>query len=189
MKNILVALVFSGFAIAAPAQQGGGREACRPDVQQYCSSAAGGGAEQIKDCLIEHQKDISDACYDFLKSNLSQKQSGPPQGTSPGGGACKADVPQFCKGVQPGGGRIKDCLIDHQKEISDACYDFLSKQKSGEAGSGDNAAASQTTAPSAQIYRSRQANGSTVYSDTLQPNAVTVKRVQIDNGNSALPFR
>jgi hypothetical protein len=49
MKNILVALVFSGFSIAALAQQGDGREACRPDVQQYCSGAAGGGGEQAKD--------------------------------------------------------------------------------------------------------------------------------------------
>lgn len=189
MTRILATLVFSGFSIAALAQQGGGREACRPDVQKYCSSAVSGGVEQVKDCLVDHQNDISDACYGFLKSNLGRKQSGPPQGAPPGANACKADVPTYCKGVQPGGGRIKDCLIDHQKEISDACYDFLSRQKSGDPGNGGDVAVTQPAALGGQIYRSRQANGSTVYSDTLQPNAVSVKKVQIDNGNSALPFR
>ncbi len=45
-----------------------------------------------------------------------------------GGGpreACRSDVQTFCQGVQPGGGRIKDCLQDHYKQISDACYTAL----------------------------------------------------------------
>jgi len=130
MTRILATLMFSGLSIAAFAQPGSGGAACRPDVQQYCSSAAGGGGEQVK-----------------------------------------------------------DCLIDHQKEISDACYDFLSKQKSGDARSEGNATDSRPAAPNTQIYRSRHANGSTIYSDTLQPNAVAVRKIQIDNANSALPFR
>ncbi len=41
--------------------------------------------------------------------------------------ACRDDAKTFCKGIQPGGGRILDCLEDHYKEISDACYSALQK--------------------------------------------------------------
>lgn len=39
--------------------------------------------------------------------------------------ACRDDAQSFCRGIQPGGGRIKDCLEDHYKEISDSCYAAL----------------------------------------------------------------
>jgi len=43
--------------------------------------------------------------------------------------ACQADVKQFCTNVEPGGGRIKECLLDHYKEVSDDCYGVLEKQR------------------------------------------------------------
>ena len=39
--------------------------------------------------------------------------------------ACREDARSFCQGIQPGGGRIMECLKDHYKEISDACYTAL----------------------------------------------------------------
>jgi len=35
--------------------------------------------------------------------------------------ACKPDVEKFCQNVQPGGGRIRQCLQQHEAELSDAC--------------------------------------------------------------------
>ena len=39
--------------------------------------------------------------------------------------ACNNDARSFCQDVQPGGGRIINCLKDHYKEVSDACYAAL----------------------------------------------------------------
>ena len=78
-----------------------------------------------------------------LKKQLNAHQAGAEdagQGSPPGAGnqgngappfqaPCRQDVRQFCGEVQPGGGRIVNCLLDHQNEISDSCYGALAKRK------------------------------------------------------------
>ncbi len=99
----------------------GGASACMPDAKKFCS-ASRGNREQTVDCLIDHQNDISEACYQVLKAGTEKNR---------GAKACKEDAKNFCSGVQQGGGRIVDCLIDHQKDISEACYQAL-KSKVGD---------------------------------------------------------
>jgi hypothetical protein len=41
--------------------------------------------------------------------------------------ACKADIEKFCKGVQPGQGRIAKCLKDHDSELSQECKAHITK--------------------------------------------------------------
>jgi hypothetical protein len=36
-------------------------------------------------------------------------------------GACKTDIQTLCGSVQPGGGRIRDCMRQHRAELSAAC--------------------------------------------------------------------
>ena len=35
--------------------------------------------------------------------------------------ACRADVATFCKGIQPGGGRIRVCLRANKDRLSEGC--------------------------------------------------------------------
>ena len=43
------------------------------------------------------------------------------------GGACGADMAKFCKDVKPGGGRIADCLKEHEKDLSKDCVEQRAK--------------------------------------------------------------
>jgi Cysteine rich repeat len=40
-------------------------------------------------------------------------------------GACKADVEKLCPGIQPGEGRILECLKSHKAEVSPGCTKHL----------------------------------------------------------------
>ncbi|NTV10901.1 MAG: hypothetical protein HGA47_09025, partial [Zoogloea sp.] len=64
-RSALIALALC-LPCAAFAQQGG---ACREDVRKYCSGAAR-TPEGVKDCLLDHQKEVSDACYDTMKARM-----------------------------------------------------------------------------------------------------------------------
>jgi Cysteine rich repeat len=44
--------------------------------------------------------------------------------------ACGVDIKQFCSAVKPGGGRIVQCLEEHQKEVSPGCNQLLTKHES-----------------------------------------------------------
>ncbi len=94
-----------------------GERACNTDAEKFCSQ---GGGQVVVDCLLDHQNDISDACYDALKVRLGNER---------GMRACRQDSQKFCPGVQPGGGRLVDCLIDHEQEISEDCYQFLRSKR------------------------------------------------------------
>ena len=39
--------------------------------------------------------------------------------------ACRADFAQFCKGIQPGQGRVLACLREHQDRLSPDCKSSL----------------------------------------------------------------
>jgi hypothetical protein len=39
--------------------------------------------------------------------------------------ACEGDRAKFCGSVKPGGGKIMECLADHEEQLSDACKKVL----------------------------------------------------------------
>ena len=175
MKTLLkLGLIAAVLPFAAAAEEGG-TAACRADAQKYCSSAG-----NKMECLIDHQNDITDGCYSFLKTAL-QRQKGIQ--------ACKADAQKFCANAEKGNGGIKSCLIDHQKEISDECYSTLKsmQDKSGSSSQGAEPSSTTSAAPASNpIYKVKTADGRTVYTNAPLAGSqeLTVNRV-----NDAVPVR
>lgn len=42
---------------------------------------------------------------------------------------CRPDIERLCPNVEPGGGRIKECLKKHKEQISVGCAQALEKLK------------------------------------------------------------
>lgn len=132
LSRMLFAILMAAVTAVSAQTSAGGQEvtisACRADVQKYCPQMQG---KQAFDCLLDHQQHVSDACYDGMKKQMDSGEGQQAEGAA-GRQACRQDVQQFCKGVRPGGGRIVDCLLEHRKDLSDACYEAMSKRmKSG----------------------------------------------------------
>lgn len=63
--------------------------------------------------------------------------------------ACKADVASLCSGLQPGGGRIRECLKANRDKLSDGCKSAIAAamQARREAKSSSAPAPATTPAP------------------------------------------
>jgi hypothetical protein len=91
---------------------------CAEEIAKYCRGVKPGGG-RILGCLNEHQKDLSASCSRKLeesKKRLMEAQQ-----------ACTGDMEKFCKDVQPGEGRILNCLRGHAQELSPACSQMVDK--------------------------------------------------------------
>ena len=42
---------------------------------------------------------------------------------------CKSDIERLCPKVEPGGGRLKECLMHNQKKLEVGCAQALAKLK------------------------------------------------------------
>ena len=56
-------------------------------------------------------------------------------------GACMNDIKSLCGSIQPGGGRVRDCMKDHRTQLSVACKAAIADRML-ERGRGQSAGAS-----------------------------------------------
>jgi Cysteine rich repeat len=96
----------------SPPPKGG---ACRADIAALCPNLPPGRADHraIVQCLESQADKVSAPCkaeMDAMKAKAEAAKE-----------ACQPDVDKFCAGVAAGGGRIRDCLNQHESELSDAC--------------------------------------------------------------------
>ena len=168
-QRLIVCALAALLPLVASAEEQGGSGACRADVQKYCASAS-----NKKECMLDHQNDVSEACYSFMKSMVQRERSG--KGTE----ACRVDAQKYCANEKD----KKECLIDHQNDISDGCYDVLKKAlKQGSAPVSDTPFTA--TAYSSPIYKVKTADGRIVYTNAAVQNGSEVK----DRNNISLPIR
>src|SRR5947208_5046975 len=132
------------------------RSACRSDYPKVCAGVPTGGAPALQ-CLEKNKAKLSAGCEKAVSaaSGGGAAAAAPAAGAAPAGAAaaaapaaaavivlrpmrpreellvlrsaCGADVRSICGGVQPGGGRIVQCLATNAAQLSSACKDVLSQ--------------------------------------------------------------
>jgi hypothetical protein len=120
MKSIRVILTFIMIVSAALSlillngmgafAQGAG--ACAGDIQQFCQGVQPGGGRMVQ-CLTQHKQQLSPGCKVHIAEVAEQVKEVYQ--------ACEDDIMTFCPGVQPGGGRIAQCLKANKAELSFEC--------------------------------------------------------------------
>jgi hypothetical protein len=85
---------------------------CAGDVAKFCGNVKPGEG-RIAGCLRQNEAQLSPAC----KVHLVQVKEALKEAHQ----ACEDDIAMFCGGVQPGGGRIKECLKANKSHLSRKC--------------------------------------------------------------------
>jgi len=93
-------------------------QSCRAEIQKLCGNAKAGDGH-YRQCIEQQHDALSPACRQQIaehKDRIQKKAE-----------ACRADVEQFCKDVEPGGGRVVRCLKQNENKLSPACRDGLAR--------------------------------------------------------------
>jgi hypothetical protein len=120
---VIVSLVASfglGLSLTTPAfAEDAAGKACGADYQKFCAGVQAGEG-RIGRCLMQHHQELSSACQTYLTQatqTLIQQFVA----------ACQQDVVQHCNKVQPGQGRVLNCLREHRDALSSACQQLIEK--------------------------------------------------------------
>jgi hypothetical protein len=92
---------------------------CADDAAKLCKGVQ--GKQQVAQCLKEHSNDLSPACKENI-AKMKEKVEDFKQ-------ACKDDAEKLCKGTKPGGGKIVQCLKQHEDQLSAACKEAMPQTK------------------------------------------------------------
>lgn len=130
----LAALVVGGALIASAAPAGAQTmsyrqagaliaKSCGPAIEKYCGKVNIGTGE-VLGCLQQHKAEVPPQCFaDFSAVLDSIGRRVAAQGNAYR--ACQADVAEFCQGVQPGNGNLRDCLVASKNVVKGACRQVL----------------------------------------------------------------
>lgn len=93
---------------------------CEAEVQQYCPDSLTG--EDRRRCVMQRLKRLDAPCQQIVRQRLVRWREAEGYRL-----ACVEDVKRVCLTVQPGDGRILQCLQEHEQDLSEACYQSLPK--------------------------------------------------------------
>lgn len=121
IQTVCMTVLAGAFCLMlSPAVSAKESKPCADDVAKLCKGVERGQG-RIAKCLKEHEAELSPECKargEELKAKAKDFAA-----------ACKGDIQKNCSDVKRGGGRIIQCLKQHEAELSPDCKDKMSKPK------------------------------------------------------------
>ncbi|MGD0229504.1 MAG: cysteine rich repeat-containing protein [Syntrophorhabdales bacterium] len=105
---VLCLIVAGGAAVLADE----GRP-CDSDIETLCAEVGMGGGD-INQCLEHRMEKLTPACRESIEALVDQTGEVVRQG-------CEEDIRYFCFGIEPGRGRIAQCLKANRANLSELC--------------------------------------------------------------------
>lgn len=106
-----IAALLASASHAAP-EAHPGAEACKADAEKFCAGVAPSDGA-IHRCLKRHEAELSPACAKF-QTAVREKIYGFVR-------ACGSDIKTHCGDVEPGDGRVVQCLKVNRMALTDSC--------------------------------------------------------------------
>jgi len=94
-------------------------DGCKTEIDTYCKGVVPGEG-RILACLYAFQDKLSNRCEYALYDAAAQLQQAITALTYLAN-ECRDDLKTFCSGVQPGEGRLIQCIGKNKEKISDRC--------------------------------------------------------------------
>jgi hypothetical protein len=92
---------------------------CKIEIEKYCSQVTPGQG-RILACLYAHEDKLSAKCEYALYDAAAQLERAV-AALSYVANECNEDLDKFCESIEPGKGRLLDCLDKHDKQVSKRC--------------------------------------------------------------------
>jgi hypothetical protein len=123
---VLACLLLVG-RIAVAAEQKGivatVQEGCKKELDTYCKGVTPGEGRVLA-CLYAFEDKLSDRCGYALYDAASQLEKAV-SALKYAATQCKDDLKAFCSNVQPGQGRMLECLDKNSAKVSSNCKQAL----------------------------------------------------------------
>ncbi len=95
------------------------QEGCSEELGTYCKGVTPGEGRVLA-CLYAFEDKLSSRCEYALYDVAAQLQQAVVKLTYVAN-ECKEDLQKYCSGVEPGQGRILDCMKKNEKKVSQRC--------------------------------------------------------------------
>jgi len=95
------------------------KEGCKAELESYCKDVTPGEGRLLA-CLYAFEDKLSSRC-DYALYDASMRLERAVAALSHGATECKGDIDKHCSKVQPGEGRVVDCLKKQGDKLSKRC--------------------------------------------------------------------
>ncbi len=97
--------------------------ACQSEIDSYCSEVTPGEGRLLA-CFFAHEDKLSSGCVNALYDGMVQLER-VVEAISYVATMCRADIDSTCAEIEPGEGRIAQCLLDNRDGLEPACQQAI----------------------------------------------------------------
>jgi hypothetical protein len=98
-------------------------QSCQSEAEKFCSTVTPGEGRLLM-CALAHSDQLSNTCASAVFDAIAEL-GGAISNMQLAVEACSADIEARCGSVEPGEGRVAQCLIDNKEKVSDPCKEAV----------------------------------------------------------------